>query len=530
MRVIASLAILHSLGLMSPSPRSLPPLSRILLILCLIAALFSIAWVVFSGNQVRELTLAAGDPEGESYILSQAIAHVITANNPKLHVTVIATSGSDENLKLLESHKVDLATAQADVPAGASARAIAVLYRDLFQLVVRQDAGVHQFTDLANRPILLQPNSGEYYSFMELATHYGFNLSSFQLNFVSNQQADELFRQRKADALFRVRTLNNEYITQVVQQAQGQLLPLEQAEALRVHHPTLEPAVIPKGVYQGNPAIPLTNLPTIAVPRLFLTSTRLDNATVREITQILGEHRREIANAIPDKHAEIRPLVTNFKRPSPTAGTGIPQHPGAIAYYERDRPTLFSSVTSFLIKNAGLFIAISTLPAGSLIGLWEWWQRLKQRADERKILADQYVQAAIQNMDIETNLHPQLLQKQLREKQNALEQVFNQAADDLVRENISQESFRTFNEAYKTTREVLERCMALASEELLDHYIKQLVDVLQSPPENSVITQEKLNDILKQVETSLIDKEISQESFRTFIEAYKTTRDILQNS
>ncbi|MDX2216689.1 MAG: TAXI family TRAP transporter solute-binding subunit [Oculatellaceae cyanobacterium bins.114] len=518
---------------MSPShlsKRLLPPLSRILLLACLIAAFFSIAWVVLTGSQVRELTLAAGDPEGESYILSQAIAQVITANNPKLHVTVISTSGSDENLKLLENGKVNLATAQADVPAGSSARAIAVLYRDLFQLVVRQDAGVHQFTDLLNRIILLQPNSGEFYSFMELATHYGFSLESFQLNFVSNQQADELFRQKKADALFRVRTLNNDYITRVVQQAQGQLLPIEQAEALRVHHPTLESAVIPKGVYQGNPAIPSTNLPTIAVPRLLLTSTRLDNATVREIAQILGEHRREIANALPDEHAEIRPLVTNFKRPSPTAGTGIPQHPGAIAYYERDRPTLFSTTMAFLIKNAGLFIAISTLPAGSLIGLWEWWQRLKQRADERKILADQYIRDAIQNMDVEINLHPRLRQKQLQEKQNTLEQVFNQAADALVRENISQESFRTFNEAYKTTREVLERCMDLASEELSEQYIKQLVDLLQNPPEDVTTTQEKLSDILKQVETSLIDKEISQESFRTFIEAYKTTRDILQGS
>lgn len=505
----------------------LPPLSRVLLSLCLVAALFSMTWVIVNGNQVRELTLAAGDPEGESYILSQAIAQVVTANNPKLHITVVATSGSDENLKLLEKNQVNLATAQADVPAGPSARTIAVLYRDLFQLVVRQNAGVRQFTDLVERPILLQPNSGEFYSFMELATHYGFSLENFQLNFVSNQQADELFRQKQADAMFRVRTLNNEYITRVVQQAQGQLLPIEQAEALRVHNPTLESAVIPMGVYQGSPAIPSGNLPTIAVPRLLLTNQALDLATVREITQILGEHRREIANAIPDEHAQLRPLVTNFKRPSPTAGTGVPQHPGAIAYYERDRPTVVAATLSFLVKNAGLFIAISTLPAGSLIGLWEWWQRLKQRADERKILADQYIRDAIQNIEIDINLHPQLRQRHLRQKQNTLEKVFNEAADAVVRENISQESFRTFNEAYKTTREVLERCIKLASEELSESYIKQLLNLLQHPPENREIAQEKLNAILKQVETNLIDKEISQESFRTFIEAYKTTRDIL---
>lgn len=511
---------------MSVTDRSLSPLSRLLLGCCLLVAIASIAWVGFSNSQGKQLTIAAGDREGESYILSQAIAQVVTANHPRLQITVRSTSGSDENLRLLEAGEVSLATAQADIPANPAARTIAVLYRDLFQIVTRQDSGIRQFTDLAGRTILLQPNSGEFYSFLGLANYYGLKLENFQLNFVNDQQSDALFRQKQADALFRVRTLNNEYITQLVQQVQGQPLAIEQAEALRVHTPSLEAAVIPKGVYQGNPPVPVTNLPTIAVQRLLLADRRLDNATVRQITQILDEHRREIAEAIPEEHAELRPLVTNFKRPNPTGGTGVPLHPGAIAYYERDRPTLLSSATSFLLKNAGVFIAITSLPAGSLIGLWEWWQRLKQRADERKLLADQYIREAIQNMDAETDGHPRLRQKQLQAKQLALEAVFNQAAKAVVRESISQEAFRTFNEAYKTTREVLERRVAIASEELVEQYIQQLIALVQSPATNSI--EAELNQILQQVETSLIAKEISQESFRTFMEAYRSTREILQ--
>jgi uncharacterized protein len=509
--------------------RSLPPLSRILLLVCLAVAILSLVWFGLTHNQVRELKLATGDPEGESYILSQAITQVVMDNNPRLHITVIPTGGTDENLRRLEAGTVDLATAQADVPAGSSARTIAVLFRDLFQLVIRQDSGVHQFTDLAGRTILLQPNSGEFYSFLSLATHYGLTLESFKLNFANDQQADELFRQKQADALFRVRTLNNEYITQIVQQAQGQLLPIEQAEALKVRHPALESASIPKGAYQGYPPIPAVNLPTIASQRLFLASRKLDNATVREITQILGEHRQEIANAIPDHHADLRPLIANIRRPSPTGGTGIPQHQGAIAYYERDRPTLASAIGSFFLKNGGIFIALSTLPAGSLIGLWELWQRLKQRADQRKILADQYIRDAIQNMEPELELSPQYRQKRLQEKQIALEKVFNQAANAVVRESISQESFRTFNEAYKTTREVIERRREVASEELAEQYIKQLIELSHNAGDRHQVQQE-LDQILKQVETSLIAKEISQESFRTFIEAYKITRDIFQQS
>jgi TRAP transporter TAXI family solute receptor len=513
------------------SDRPISQWSKILLLICFVIAVLSLIWFVLTKGQVRELVWAAGDVEAESYTLSRAIAQVVAAHDPKLQITVIPTSGSDENLRRLEAGTADLVTAQADVPVGDSARAIAVLYRDLFQLVVRRDSDIHHFTDLAGHKLLLQPNSGEFYSFLELATHYGFDLKQFELIFADDHHADELFRRHQADALFRVRTLNNEYITHLVQETQGQLLPIEQAEALKIHHAALEPAIIPKGVYQGNPPIPAIDQPTIGVHMLLLANRTLDNATVREITEVLGDSQQEIANAIADDHAELRPLIASIKRPSLMGGTGIAQHAGAIAYYERDKPTFMAATLSFFLKNGGVFIAISTLPAGSLIGLWEWWQRLKQRADQRKILADQYIQDAIQTMEPEPDLDPQARQQRLREKQTALEKIFNEAANAVVQEQISQESFRTFNEAYKTTREVLVRRQEMISQELADKYIQQLIDLLQNSLTDSLDEQEnlqqKIDEVLKQAEKSLINKEISQESFRTVIEAYKVMCNII---
>jgi uncharacterized protein len=228
-------------------------LSKVLLCLCLLVILISANWVVLSARRVQHLTLATGDLEGESYILGQAIAEVVRLNNPKLEISVISTSGSDENLEQIENGMADLAIAQADMPGGSSARTVAVLFEDIFQLIVRSDSGITQFTDLVGRKIVLQPNSGEFYSFLELATHYGLKLDDFELSFAPGAGADEQFRQKQVDALFRVRTLNNDYIARMVQQTHAQILPIEQAEALRVRHPALEPARIPKGVYQGYP-------------------------------------------------------------------------------------------------------------------------------------------------------------------------------------------------------------------------------------------------------------------------------------
>lgn len=492
--------------------------SKLLLGLCLIAVLVIVNWLALTTRQVEHLTLATGDLEGESYILGQAIAQVIHNNNPLLDISVISTSGSDENLEKIETGKADLAIAQADMPGGSSARTVAVLFEDVFQLIVQPTAGISQFHDLAGHKIVLQPNSGEFYSFSELATHYGLQLNDFELSFANGADADEQFRQKKVDALFRVRTLNNDYITRMVQQTHAQILPIEQAPALQVRRPALEPAVIPKGLYQGYPPIPPNDLPTILVRRLLIASRNLDAGIVRQVTQIVSEHQREIANLIPEESADLRPLVAGIKRPNASEGTGVALHAGAIAYYERDRPTLASTLLSFVTANGALLIALTTLPAGSLVGLWEWWQRLKQRADDRKLTADQYINAAIRSMEVPVDLALSDRQQQLRLQQKALEQLLIDAANALAQDQISQESFQIFNDAYTTARSVLQRCVENASEDLCDQFIEKLINLKQP-------LEQEFYSLLQEVEASLIKKEITQESFRTFMDAYKAASE-----
>jgi hypothetical protein len=103
-----------------------------------------------------------------------------------------------------------------------------------------------------------------------------------------------------------------------------------------------------------------------------------------------------------------------------------------------------------------------------------------------------------------------------RQQQKTLEQLLIDAANALAQDQISQESFRTFNEAYNTARLILQRCLDNASEDLCDRYIEKLIQMKQpSEPDFYALLQE--------VEASLIKKEITQETFRTFMNAYQAT-------
>ncbi len=409
-------------------------------------SLGSIGWLgaeLWGRNRTHRLVLAAGNSTGESYILARAIETVVEAKVPRVQIDVQETKGTTDNLERLDRRQADLVTAQADVPAGDKARTVAILYSDSFQLVVQGGSAIQKFTDLKGKRIGLVSKGGQYDSFLQIAQHFGLTEKSFTFVGDSDQAADDAFQLKQVDAVFRVRAIGNAQIADLIQSHGGRLVPIDQAEAMRVKHPAFEPAKLPKGAYKGSePTVPAEELATVTVQRLLLADEKLDKDLLREITQVINENRREIQAAIPKTVSNAAPLVANLRRPETTGGTGIPIHPGALEYYDRDEP-------SFVQKNAEYLGLILTLLLLSGSWLWEFKRWIERR---RKDIADNYIEQVIDVMNA--------CQSALISPHDALvkiDSVFERVAVELVQEGISQESFRTFNEAYKSVREVIDR-------------------------------------------------------------------------
>ncbi len=207
---------------------------------------------------------------------------------------------------------------------------------------------------------------------------------------------------------------------------------------MKINYPVFESAMLPQGAYTGSPAVPEENLPTVAVSRLLMASEKADESVIREITRIIFEYRQEIAETISQEHSEVKPLVATISQPNNTNDIGIPSiHAGSRAFYERYQP-------SFLQKNAEFLAFLLTV--GAL--MFSWIRQLKLWIERRKRSeSDLYIESAIKIMT--TSLGD------LEFRQEQLDNIFRKAADSLFAERIFQESFRTFNEAYKTTRYIL---------------------------------------------------------------------------
>ncbi len=532
------------------------------------------SWRVLLRLTAHQITIAAGDKQGESYIISDAIAKTIEKHS-NIKITVLDTGGTKENLELLQQGKAQLATAQSDVVSEemdiysggnnslkASPRTVVVLYNDLFQLVVR-DPNIKQFIQLKGKIIALPGKGGQYKSFHKIAQHYGIKannqnseveITGFKSKFYNDQQAEEDFKFKRADALFRVRAVGNKGIANLVQNYDGILVGIEQGDAMKIKHPAFETAIIPKGAYKGNPAVPNVNLPTVAVPRLFVANQEVDAKVIREITQIIFEHKQEIINNISLENSEVKSLVTTISKPNDTNSSGIPPlHPGAISFYERNKPSFVQEYADYL----AFVLTIGLLLISWIRNLKSWMESgKKNEADEYIELAialmsntDNELQQRLQKFDskldelkklhqgdfkvwIEQKLQPKLKQLQnigqddIELKQQILDLIFERAAKALDVDNISQESFRTFNEAYKTAREAIERQQQRAQQG--NQYIDAAIQLMGITNSNIDDRQNQLDQVFNDAAIALLDKKISQEAFRTFNEAYKTTRETIE--
>jgi uncharacterized protein len=412
-----------------------------------------LATVFWQRSKTEYLTLAAGASSGESYILGNALKTVVERHYPKIRITLLQTGGTVQNLKLLEDGRAQMATAQADILPGPRARALAVLYDDTFQLLVARDSPVQSLVDLRGQRIALAQNGGQFQSFLRVVEHFGLHQADFRFVGANDDAAADAFLSGRADAIFRVRAIGDPSIEQLVQSGRVRFLPIEHAAAMKIRYPAFEPALIPIGAYLGNPPVPAQDFPTVAVQRTLLARDSASMTAIRAVTEVLVERKQEIMEEIPAAMTEVRLLLVQVRRPQPQAGLGPALHPGALSFYDKDKP-------SFLLAHAdyvGLFLTV-----GLMAGSWLWQlKRWMQRNQKNK--ADQYsnrVVALMSSVQGVNSLPP------LEEIWRELVEILTEAVHDLDADKLSEESFNSFRTILQIGMEVTrERRTMLTSQQ-----------------------------------------------------------------
>ncbi|MGB3767071.1 MAG: TAXI family TRAP transporter solute-binding subunit [Phormidesmis sp.] len=380
--------------------------------------------LVRSRHQVHTVRLATGGTTGEYYAFGNAIAQVTKKHSPNIHIEVLESPGSSQNMSNVNNHTVDMALVQSNTPVQPAVQAVAQLYPEMFHLIANRDADIQSMADLKNKTVAVMPEgSGSYELFWPLASHYGLSENDFTALPLTTAQAHTALQQNEVDALFRIIGLGNPSVRDLLKNPDYELVPIEQIGALQLTQPYLEPTVIPQGSYDGGTPIPAEDLPVIAVSAVLVANEDVDAEIVQAITEVLYEHRNELIS--------VNPRAASIQSPEASQNLGFPLHLGAKAYYTQDNPP-------FLVEYAeamGLVLSLSIFTAS---GIWQFRLWLIGRQKNR---ADDY------NLEILTLIEKVEQAQTVVELQSLRQKLFSilrQVVIDLDVDKISPESFQSF--------------------------------------------------------------------------------------
>ncbi|MEP1472207.1 MAG: TAXI family TRAP transporter solute-binding subunit [Halieaceae bacterium] len=401
--------------------------ARVRLLLMVIVWLIALgALVIWLGStKVQRLAIGGGPAGSETLDLMNAVATVINEANIGLQVTVFETGGSYENLRLLESGKIELAEIQADTTASDSVLGLMSLYQDAYHLVVRDESEIDSFPALPGHRIAIPPGtSGQFKSFWFLAGHYGISPAMITALPMSEDAANFAMQQGQVDAVFRVRAPGNVSIRRMIGEQKLHLVPISQSEALSLKQPAINPGVIPLGSYRGAPPIPAQNLPTGVLDRLLVGRADLDQQLVYKFTRAVYERRADILEYS---------RLAGFIGPLPDdAESVIPAHPGARSYYDREKP-------GFMQQNARLVSALMYMIAivcSALLALRTHWvrsRRMRMHVFNQSLMEIAASARSVEGVDA------------LLECKHKLVDMLTEVIGDLERERVSQEEFEHFS-------------------------------------------------------------------------------------
>lgn len=286
-----------------------------------------------------DITIGTGSRAGVYYRVGRAICMIVEgAEGPSCEAP--STAGSVSNLNDIRKGKLQFAVAQSDMQyyavngeppfaetgANEDLRALFSVHSEPFTLVVRRDANIKSFDDLAGRRVNIgNPGSGQRATMEIVMQAKGWTRADFALadELPASQQSLALCHDKVQAMIYTVGHPNNS-VAQAVRLCDAALAEVKGAyiDGLIEKNPFYARSLIPAGQYREDaPAVA-----TFGVKATVVTSSDVDADTVYTVVKALFENL--------DKFKSMHPAFSTLEPASMIKdGLSAPLHEGAQRYY-----------------------------------------------------------------------------------------------------------------------------------------------------------------------------------------------------
>ena len=301
----------------------------------IMAFLFVLAALTACGQKGRLRIGTAG--EGGNYnSLGKALSQTLQKDPYKINVEVKTTAGSAANIRLLSQDYLELAIAQSDVidemyagtldtQAMKGYSAIASLYPEPVQIVVRADSGIASVSDLAGKKVSVgEADSGTQKNAAQILQAYGLTSNMLTVQNMTYAEASKALGDGSIDAMFCTAGAPAQVITVLSGTTPVSLVPIEgqQSDLLTGAYGFYAKAVIPAGTYKGQDR----DVTTLAVMSVLLASDKTPADKIYTITGALFKEKAALNDAVP--------VEFDLQEQKAVESVTIPFHPGAAQYYQ----------------------------------------------------------------------------------------------------------------------------------------------------------------------------------------------------
>ena len=283
------------------------------------------------------ITILTGSTSGIYYPLGTALSSIDAKVIPGANITVQATAGSVQNLRLLEANDGELAFTLGDCLADAWAgnkdagfdvpftklRAIARIYPNFIQIVASSRSQIKTLADLKGKRVSVgAEGSGTALNAAVIFKAAGFTFNDLamvdQTPFASSVR---LVEQGSLDATLQSAGLGVESIRHLLASGQSTLIPIPSDIVARIDSAVYIAATIPAGTYDGQSG----DVQTASVPNFLVTREGVSDDIAYQMTKSLFEHLDQLVQTQPAaKDIDVKKAATDLP---------IPLHPGAERYY-----------------------------------------------------------------------------------------------------------------------------------------------------------------------------------------------------
>jgi len=306
-----------------------------------------------SGQEARFFRIGAAATSGTFFEIGEVIASAISKSAgspscerggncgvPGLVAVTQATQGSVENLRMIAAGQIESGIAQSDVAGWAYAgtgifsadgpmknlRAIASLFPESLQLVVRADSPLHTVFDLKGKRISLgQKGSGTLADSRIVLAAAGLMEKDIAAEYLRPSAAAAKIIEGSIDGFFLIGGAPVPAIYELAATIPIRLIPIgdDILAKMRQRSSSYRRSVIPVGTYPGISV----ETPSIGFNALWIVSADLPDNLIYGITSALWN---EATRRLLEAHD---PLGRQVRLENALDGLSVPLHPGAKRFY-----------------------------------------------------------------------------------------------------------------------------------------------------------------------------------------------------